>query len=409
MSDTAPGVSEVAPERHSEKPREKSPRLASLDAYRGFTMLLLAFTVPNWGWQEPIAQANESLRPLLDQFEHAAWRGLTVWDMIQPSFMFMVGVAAPFSYASRKRRGATDRQLWAHAAGRAVALILLGVFLRSLGRDATYWTLEDVVTQIGLSYLPLFWLATQPTRMRLITLAALLMSVWALFALWPVPAEPGSAAVLHFDGFWAHWNQNTGPGHALDLWLLNSLPRSEPFVGHVEGYNTLNFVPSLATMLLGLMAGAQLWSLTAAEGGAAGLGIVGRLIGYGLALLAIGLLLDQLGVCPIVKKLWTPSFVLVSGGLSLWLLALLYAVIDMAGWRSWAWPAEVVGRNPLAMYFMTWAVAGWVLAALQRHLGCDVFQTLGDAYAPLLGNLAVGLVLWMICWWMDRNRAYVRL
>lgn len=385
------------------EPAATPKRLASLDAYRGLTMLLLAFTVPNWGWQETLAEEHAWLRPLADQVDHAAWRGLTLWDLIQPSFMFMVGVAVPYSYSSRKRRGVSDAELWHHAVYRAVMLVLLGVFLRAVGRSETHWTLEDVVSQIGLGYLPLLWLATQSQRVRAGAVVVILAAWWLLFALWPSASPPPEGAVAHFQGFEAHWNESAGPERRFDEWLLNLPPRSEPFSFNDGGYYTLNFLPSLATMILGLLAGER---LRAAHSAASTLV---WLIGAGAALLLGGLLLDQSGLCPLVKKVWTASFGLASGGLCLLILGTLYAIIDLAGWRRWAWPAEVVGRNPLAMYVMTWTLAGWVLMNLETHLGGGFFNAFGDAYAPLLGNLATGCVLWLICWWMDRNRVYLRL
>jgi heparan-alpha-glucosaminide N-acetyltransferase len=391
---------------HTQQPTATAPpsspqRLESLDVYRGLTMLL-AFTAANWGWQEPIAEAYPWLRSFLDQFEHVAWQGLTLWDMIQPSFMFMVGVSLPYSYASRKRRGATDAELWRHAAVRALLLVLLGIFLRSVGHDETYWTLEDVVSQIGLAYLPLFWLATRTPRVQVIAIGMILLASWLLFALWPVPTiDPN--VITHFTGFWAHWNQNVGPGVALDRWLLNLPPRSEPFVINDGGYYTLNFLPSLATMALGLLAGQTLKSERTAQA---------KLLwhfGWGTALIALGVALDLSGVCPLVKKNWTPTFALVSGGLCLWILGALYGLIDIAGVRRWSWPAGVVGRNPLAMYIMTWTLASWVLMNLTTHLGADVFAIFGETYTRLVGNLAVGVVLWLICWWMDRNKIYLRI
>lgn len=386
-------------------PTETPPprRLASLDAYRGLTMLLLAFTAARWGWEQPIAEAFPSLRPLTDQVEHVAWRGLTLWDLIQPSFMFMVGVSLPYSIASRRRRGATDGEMWRHAAKRALLLVLLGVFLRSVGRDETHWTLEDVVSQIGLGYLPLFWLATRSPKIQWTAIGAVLVVTWALFAFWPLAEASNELVVRHFDGFWAHWNENVGPGIALDQWLLNLPPRSEPFVVNEGGYYTLNFLPSLATMALGLLAGEQL-RREATEGER-----LRWLAAWGAALLVLGVAMDLSGLCPLVKKVWTPSFALASGGLCLLILAALYAVIDVLGVRRWAWPAEVVGRNPLAMYIMTWTLAGWVAMNLRTHFGAAPFSLLGETYAPLLENLTVGLILWLVCWWMDRNKVYLRL
>ena len=376
-------------------------RLASLDAYRGFVMLALAFTSPNWGWQEPIAEAHPALRPLAEQFDHAAWRGLTLWDMIQPSFMFMVGVSLAYSLAARKRCGDSAWRIRLHAARRAIALVALGVFLRSLGQDRTNWTLEDVVTQIGLGYLPLVWLSGLGKAARMAASVVLLAGVWILFESWPSPQ--GDPAVAGDSGARAAWAEGAGPGRALDRWLLNLPPREAPFLENPGHYYTLNFVPSIATMLLGSLAGDLLKS------GRDGVSTLGQLTVAGVALIVVGVALDATGICPMVKRLWTPSFAAASGGLCLLALAAFFGVIDVVGYRTWAWPAEVVGRNPLAMYVMTWTLSASVLANLQTHLGRGVFRVLGDAYAPLLGNLVAGTALWLVCYWMDRQRLYVRL
>lgn len=390
--------------------KQPKQRLQSLDAYRGLVMLLLAFTVPNWGWQIPIMDSYPDaswLHSLLDQTEHIAWRGITLWDMIQPSFMFMVGVSMAYSYSSRQKRGDTNAQLLRHAVVRTLMLVLLGVFLRSLDSAETNWTLEDVVSQIGLGYVPLFLVWSYGKRVQIIAASAILIFCWALYAVWPLPSSSydwqANQAVEHFTGFWAHWNQNANPGHYFDQWLLNLFPRSEPFVANSEGYNTLNFLPSLAIMIFGLLAGEEL--RTAKSKGKK----LTSLLGWGFALLAVGLLLDTIGLCPLVKKVWTSSFSLASGGICLLILGILFSIIDLLGWRKWAYPAVVVGMNPLAMYCMTWMTAAWVLNVLKTHLGEGFFSIAGSANSLLLGNLLTGTILWLICWWMHRRKIYLRL
>ena len=118
---------------------------------------------------------------------HVGWTGCTLHDLIQPSFSFMVGVALPFSLAGRLSAGATPGKLWLHACWRGLVLVLLGVFLRSIGREQTYWTFEDTLSQIGLGYPLLFALGFARWRTVWITLGLLLAGYWALFALWPLP------------------------------------------------------------------------------------------------------------------------------------------------------------------------------------------------------------------------------
>ncbi len=385
-------------------------RLQSLDAYRGLVMLLLAFTVPNWGWQIPIIEANPDaswLHKVLNQTEHVAWHGISFWDMIQPSFMFMVGVSMAYSYSSRQKRGDTFAQLFRHAAVRAIMLVLLGIFLRSLDSTETNWTLEDVVSQIGLGYVPLFLVWSRGKRIQLIAAVIILIFSWALYAAWPLPSLNydwrANQAIEHFTCFWAHWNQNANPGHYLDQWLLNLLPRSKPFIANGEGYNTLNFVPSLAVMIFGLMAGEKF-----RENRSVYKNLIG-IVSWGIFLLLLGLFLDSIGICPLVKKIWTSSFSLVSSGICLLTLGTLYYVIDILGWKKWAYPAVVVGLNPLAMYCMTWMIASWVLTTLKIHLGGNLFDIAGSSNSLLLENFATGSVLWMICYWMHRRNIYLRL
>lgn len=385
-------------------------RLASIDAYRGLTMLLLVFfDAPN-NWTAPLREAyagSPLALAILGQFEHVEWAGIALWDMIQPSFMFVVGVSAAFSYAARARRGESFGRMLAHAIYRSLLLILIGVFLRSEGREATNWTLDDVVTQIGLGYVFLFFLCNRGWKVQFSAAAAILVGYWLLFVLWPLPAAGYDHAAVsgqaYYDGFWAHWNKNANPGHYFDAWILNLFPRPEPWIASSGGYNTLNFVPSLATMILGLLAGELL------RGEVSDRRKLTSLLFGGVGCLLLGLACHFGGICPIVKRLWTPSFTLASGGLCLAAMGLLYAIVDLADWRRWAFPAIVVGMNSIAAYAMIHLIAGWTLETYLRHLGLAPFTILGPLFAPLLQNLAVGALIWLICYWMYRRRIFLRL
>jgi len=138
-------------------------RLQSLDAFRGAVMLLMAssgFGIPQVAKAFPESPVWQFFG---HQCEHAAWRGCTLWDLIQPAFMFMVGVALPYSVANRRARGAGFGALFAHASWRSLALILLAVFLTSAWSERTEWVFTNVLAQIGLGYPFLFLLAfTKP-------------------------------------------------------------------------------------------------------------------------------------------------------------------------------------------------------------------------------------------------------
>src|SRR5512139_69792 len=131
-------------------PAAGPPRLGSLDAYRGFVMFLMMAEVLRLA--EVAAHVPESAFWAFLAFHqtHAPWAGCSLHDLIQPSFSFMVGVAIPFSMASRQGRGQSARSMIGHAFWRAFLLVALGILLRSLGRDAIHFTFEDTLTQIGL-------------------------------------------------------------------------------------------------------------------------------------------------------------------------------------------------------------------------------------------------------------------
>jgi predicted acyltransferase len=264
----------------------------------------------------------------------------------------------------------------------------------------------------------LFLLWNRGWKIQLASIVTILVAYWALFALWPLPpADYGYAAVngeANYEGFFAHWNKNAHPAHYFDQWFLNVFPGSEPppdaqgaanpwFVANEGGYNTLNFVPSLATMIMGLMAGEVLRGARSPRRKAL------VLFAAGLACCGLGAALHFGGVCPIVKRIWTPSFTLFSGGICLAVLALLYAIIDGFGFKAWVFPAVVVGQNSIAMYCMIHLIAYWILQALRRHFALLGFGAGGVGYQPMLENFATGAILWLICYWMYRRKIFLRI
>ena len=395
-------------------------RLLSLDCYRGMAMLLMVFS--SWRWMPAIINTypdSQILSWLHKQLQHLDWAGCTIWDMIQPSFMFMVGASLAFSYQKRSMAGETKKKLFLHAIKRAVILILLGVFLRSFAFKGTYWTFEDVLTQIGLGYVPLFLLAGLNVKWQIISLAGILISYWSLFALWPLPGPDydyasvaADSAGVRLSGFAAHWDKNANPAHYFDRWFLNLFPRPirndgvviGDFHHHGGGYHTLNFIPALGTMIMGLLAG----QILKAKNSERQKTIV--LIGAGILSIGIAVGFDALGISPIVKRIWTPGWTLLSGGICLLVLCMLHAVIDLAKWQKWAFPFIVVGVNPITFYVMSWTLVDAVNSNLRRHLGTSFFNAIGGStFGPLVGTLCMVLVLWLVVYWMYKRKVYVRI
>ncbi len=390
-----------------------SARLTSLDAYRGFVMFLMMGEVLHFCRVAAAVPGSAFWKLLCHHQSHVAWVGCSLHDLIQPSFSFMVGVALPFSIASRRARGQTPVWMTLHAGWRALVLILLGVFLRSTLRTFTRWTFEDTLSQIGLGYVFLFLLGLRSVRVQWGALALILIGYWAAFALYPLPG-PGfdyqkvevSAEWLQqhgLSGFAAHWNKNSNFAWAFDTWWLNRFPRPEPFTDNGGGYSTLNFIPTLGTMILGLIAGGVLRSDRAPWAKAKWLAVAG---GIGLA---AGWLVGALGICPVVKRIWTPSWVLFSGGWCFLLLAGFYVVIDLWQRRAWAFPLVVVGMNSIAAYCLDWLCGGFISKSLTTHLGPDFFKLFGDAYEPFFHGAVELLIFWLLLYWLYRRRIFLRI
>ncbi len=329
---------------------------------------------------------------------HVEWTGCSLHDMIQPSFSFLVGVALPFSMASRLARGQSKTWMTAHALWRSLILVFLGVFLRSTGSSRTNFTFEDTLSQIGMGYTFLFVLAFFSRRIQWLALAVILLGYAAAFASYPAPGSDYDFSKVgvpaswphHPTGFAAHWDKNSNPAWAFDTWFLNLFPRERVFKYNGGGYATLSFIPTLGTMILGLLAGGVLKSQRP------GWAKLLWLIVAGILLTASGWGLGELGVCPVVKRIWTPSWVLFSGGLCCFFLASFYAIIDLAGVQFWAFPLRVIGMNSIAAYCMADLIRPFISTSLTTHLGKDVFNVLGTPYQPLLLGGAVLLVLWLI-------------
>ena len=386
-------------------------RLASIDAFRGFVMfLMLAEAMRLWTVHE--AFPNSWFWSIVAfNTEHVEWQGCSLHDLIQPAFSFLVGAAMPFSIASRTRRGESFRRMLGHAAWRSVVLIFLGIFLRSLNAKQTYWTFEDTLTQIGLGYTILFVLAFASLRVQVATFVVILVGFWAAFVAYPVPPAGFDYASVGvptywqhlYTGFLAHFNKNSNLSWAFDVWFLNLFPRQSPFLYNKGGWSTLSFIPTLATMMLGLWAGRYLMQPRAAREQVRGLVIAG------LALALAGLVLQWLHVVPIVKRIWTSSYTLYSGGLVLLMLAVFHAAIEWKGWRRWAFPLLVIGTNSIAAYVMSWTLEGFVTGALARHVGPAPFLIFGAPFEPVLRGAAVLAVFWLILWWMYRRKIFLRI
>lgn len=395
---------------HPPPPAAPPARLDSVDAFRGLVMFLMMAELLKLQTVAQSLHGGSAVVNFLGHHQtHVEWVGCSLHDLIQPGFSFLVGVSLPYSMAARRAKGQGAVAMSLHAFWRAVVLVWLGIILRSLWGPMPDYGFTDTLSQIGLGYGFLFLLGFRPVRDQWLAFGAILVGYWALFALWPVADGPGPGVTPAWfeqhglTGFAAHWNKNANPAAEFDGWFLNQFPREKAFEWSRGGYQVLNFVPTLATMILGLIAGGVL------KNGRTGWEKVGWLAAAGAVALAAGEALGLLGVCPVVKRIWTPSWVLVSGGWSLLFLAAFYAVTDVAGWKRWAFPLLVVGTNSIAAYCMSTSfIKPEVGKMIRRHFGAGTFQVAGPEFEPLLHGAATLLALWLVLFWMYRRKVFIK-
>lgn len=364
-----------------------APRLMSLDALRGFDMLWIM-------GGDSIGHALAQIAPvgvvglLSTQLNHVAWEGFRCYDLIFPLFVFMVGVSLVFSLTKlqeREGRSAAVRRV----IRRTVILYLLGIFY--YGGWAKGWEdirLLGVLQRIALCYgaAALLFLYFRP-RGLVVWCVGLLLGYWALMALVPVPGVGAG-----------HYEE----GRNLANWIDAHYLPWRKWDGDHDPEGLLSTLPAIATCLLGVFAGILFKNPRIAPSRK-----VAWLVGAGIAAVAVGALWGL--EFPIIKKIWTSSYVLVAGGCSALLLALFYWVIDLRGWRRWAQPFVWIGLNPLGIYLLSNILPFDEVAA--RVLGGPVeewFNHLAAGLGEVVVSVAGILLAVGVCWFFHRRRIYVR-
>ena len=356
------------------------------------------------------------------QFEHQAWQGCSLWDLIQPSFMFMVGMAVPLSYAKRREHGQSFFGMAWHALSRSILLVALGVLLATRAGDKhTVFLFTNVLAQIGLGYFALFLLSRMGWEYMVSGTILILVGYTWFFINHPLPTAQELAVIAGMkgteqgvlQGFAGHWNIHTNAAAAFDRWFLNQLPQAQRFQFNPGGYQTLNFIPALATMLGGALTGLFLMRSPKTDRGKCATlvitGIVLVLVGTTLdvkILPVVGVQLDQYTLLPVVKRIWTPSWTILSGGWVLILLSIFYCLVEIVGMRKLVFPLVVVGMNSIVIYLLHSLCAGWISDNLHKHLPESSFPAY---WTPMIERCGVLFVLWLICWWLYKQKAFLKL
>ena len=361
-------------------------RLLSLDGLRGFDMLWII------GGQLLIhglakAWPDRFWMGLSAQFEHVRWQGLHAFDVIWTLFMFMVGVSMAFSLAKRKRMHESHGALYAHAVKRAALLFILGMIAQGNLLElnlSTFHPFYSVLHGIAAGYL----IATIVTlnfnvKGQAITTAIFLLSYWILLMTIPVPGV--GRGVL------------TPQGNAATY--LDHLVFGRFYYAPLGQENTwiLSYLGFASSVLLGVIAGEFLLSSRTKKAKCF------LLYGYGAGLVVAGLIWSLW--LPIIKLVWTSSFVLVAGGISCLLMATFYLIIDVMGYRKWIFPFTVIGMNALAVYMATEMfdfrkIGNIFVGGLLPRVG---------PWDEVLSAAAALTIIWLILYWMYRTRTFVKL
>jgi predicted acyltransferase len=394
-------------------------RLTSVDALRGFDMFWILGADAVMRGLGRLTKV-EPFTTLAAQFTHKEWAGFAFYDLIFPLFVFIVGVSTVFSLTKivtqHGRASAVRRVLL-----RGVLLYLLGLFYS--GGLTNAWPnirLLGVLPRIALAYTAtgLLFCFFKPRALVAITVT-LLVGYWALLTFAPIRNFQ-----LHKPAFVKQLGTETPtPDHvrqAFDATTTQVIGGFEPglnLTNHLDfvylggrKYDTyydpeglLSTLPAVATCLLGLFAGMLL-----RRSDLQAMRKIGWLVGGGVAAVVVGSLWGL--QFPVIKKLWTSSFVLVAGGWSALLLAAFYYLVDLRGWKGWCQPFVWIGMNAITLYVASSIVN--FRSVGQRFVGGDVKSffdsTLGSGGGELVGGIAAVLVVLWLARFLYRRQIFLR-
>jgi predicted acyltransferase len=366
----------------------KQDRLLSLDALRGFDMLWISggealiislAALTGWPW----------LQWASGQMEHVAWEGFHFYDMIFPLFLFIAGVSMPFSILKRQQRGENMKVIYLHLFKRLIILILLGLVVNGLLRfDFEKQRYASVLGRIGLAW---FFAAVivlnTSVRGQIIWFAGILISYWAVMKLVPVPGF--GAGVLTPEGNLAAFiDQKLLPGR---------------FCCYTFGDNEgiISNFPAICTALLGTFTGHLLISKNEKLTG----------LKKGLIIVAAGIVSLFVGKLwsfnfPIIKNLWTSTFVLFAGGWSLILLGIFYLVIDVWGFKKWIFPFVVIGLNSITIYVVrTGIIDFWQMA---KYFFGGIADKVSVPAQPVIMAVGAILCMWTFLYILYRNKIFLK-
>lgn len=347
-------------------------RFLPLDAFRGLIMILLVSD--GFGFQRLVG--NPRYHAIAVQFDHVPWVGAVFYDLIAPAFLFMVGMSMPFSLGRRTAQGATFRQNLRHVIARSLRLMVLSQILISIEANRLHFQMHNILTHIAVAYLLCFVIMQWKFSYQVAAAVFLLALHSGLFFLFPAPGGAFTKT-----GNFAAVLDRAIMGYNYESWTTN-----------------LNVISTSVTALFGVWAGNLLRS--------------GRPRATQLKILALAMAGGFAGGLaispwiPIIRRIWTASFALYSAGWVLVMFLALYLLIEVAGYRKWAFPLIVAGSNAIFLYSLDLILHHWLDGAVAVFTRRFAFV---GTLAPVAQSCAVLLVMWLLCYWLYRRKIFLRL
>jgi predicted acyltransferase len=368
-------------------------RLASLDLFRGLIMFLLVAEGARVYTSFSELTDGTFLHYLAEQFHHHPWNGLRFWDLIQPYFMFIVGVAMWFSVQNREKKGQTRAEITRHIIVRSLLLLMFGVLLHIGYRRALVWELWNVLSQLSITIPIAYFLMRLPNKTQLAISIGLLVLTEVLYRFTGI------------EGYDQPFIIDQNFGSFMDMVLMGKLNNG-------GGWVAINCIPTAAHTIWGVLAGKLLASEQLDREKIQTLllyGGIGLVVGYGL---------DWTGLTPIIKRICTSSFVIVSGGWCLLTLAFFYGLLDVRGrenpkpaMKRWPWFFIIVGMNPIFIYLFMNTVGGqWLVGFVEIFSGgIGTWLGLPDLAAAWLNSLLVLGIAWYLCYWLYKREIFIKI
>jgi predicted acyltransferase len=358
-------------------------RVTSVDFFRGFTMFLLAGEA-SYLYARLHDVDNGIVQFFARQFSHHEWHGLHFWDLIQPFFMFIVGVAIPFAVANRLKKGDSYRTITLHAFKRAFLLLFFGWALYFIGAGKLVFRFQNVLAQLSVTYLVAFLLLHKSFRFNLIFILVILLLIDLAYRFFPVEG---------FNNPWVNYEN-------LGAWFNNTIEG----VDKASEWASLNFVSTTAHTVGGVMCGKLLMSQKT------GFEKIKLLIMAGLSCLVIGYSLDLLNITPIIKKIATSSFVIASGGWTILALCFSYWLIDVR--RLFTRGSKmfiIVGMNSIFIYIFFEIGGAGLLNKIISPFSNLLFSWTGEMIVGIITSIGVWAALWYLCFWLYKNKVFIKI